>query len=70
MTSNPANPLIPELLRAQQLAALQVQMHRNHRLQAQEQARHVANRLVAVLAELAAVIALYDRVLLLQAGPS
>ena len=60
----------PDLLRAQQLAAAQVQLQRNHRLHAQERARQVANRVVAALAVLAAVIALYDLVLLLRSGPS
>ena len=60
----------PDLLRAQQLAAAQVQLRRDHRLHAKEHARRVANRVVAALAALAAVIALYDLVLLLRAGPT
>lgn len=60
----------PEMMRAARLAAAHVQLQRDHRLHAQEHARHVANRVVAVLAVLAAVVASYDLVLLLSAGPS
>ena len=60
----------PDLLRAQQIAAADVLLQREHRMHAKEHARRVANRVVAVLAAVAAVIALYDLVLLLRAVPS
>lgn len=58
-----------ELANAQRLAMAQIAMQREGRLSAQVRARQTANRVVAALAVLAALIALWDLVVLLRAGP-
>ena len=59
----------PELVNAQRLAMAQIAMRRATSLSAQDRARRTASRVVAVLAGLAVLVALWDLVVLLRAAP-